>query len=119
MSEVISITVPDPLLDRLMTQSKATRRPIEEMVVAALRDSFPAPPANLPQGIHAELSSLESLTNEELEEVLYATDSGSPQEAASYVPGDAGDLLMLRKAYAAVLLRWRGEQVVSPELPSH
>ena len=32
---------------------------------------------------------------------------------ATYSPGDAGDRLMLRKAYAGLLLQWRGHQLPS------
>jgi hypothetical protein len=115
MSEVISILVPDQLLERLNRQAEAACRPVEEMVVAALADSIPAPPMHLPDDIRKELSVLETFSDEALRDL--ARSVMRSDELPAYTPGDASDLLMLRKAYALVLLKWRGHALETTDVP--
>jgi predicted transcriptional regulator len=115
MSEVISIVVPEQLLERLNRQAEAARRPVEEMVVAALADSIPTPPKHLPDDIRKELSVLETLSDDALRQM--AASVMNSDEGPAYTPGDASDLLMLRKAYALVLLKWRGHALQTVDVP--
>lgn len=107
MSQTISINVPDQLLERLCHLARATDRPVEELVVSTLAESMPRPPTELPVEIRDELLALESLSDKELMEAAQATLGPEPLPF-SYTPGDASDRLALRKAYALVLLKWRG-----------
>lgn len=112
MSEVISIAVPDPLFDRLSRQAKASSRPVEDVVVSALSESIPEPPAHLPDEIRRQLSALETLSDNDLRTVASSV-LNDKIEVKGYQPGDVGDLLMLKKAYARVVLRWRGCDIQS------
>jgi hypothetical protein len=113
MSHVLSITVPDQLLDRLNRLALATDQPVEEVVVSTLTESVPEPPANLPADIRGELLDLETLSSAELLAVAQAT-LKTEDVPATYRPGDVTDRLALRKAYALVLLKWRHRRL--PEL---
>jgi len=113
MSQTLSINVPDQLLDRLHRLARASDRPVEELVVSALDESVPRPPPNLPQEICEELSLLETLSNRDLVEVAQST-LKADEVPSLYQPGDVTDRSALRKAYALVLLKWRGRPL--PEL---
>jgi len=110
VSQTLSIQVPQLLLDRLHRLAAAAHRPVEELVVEALNDAVPTPPPGLPIDLHRELESLETLPDQALWQAARAT--MAPNDVpASYSPGDAGDRLMLRKAYALALLKWRGHSL--------
>jgi predicted transcriptional regulator len=116
MSQTISINVPDQLLERLYHLAKATDRPVEELVVSTLAESMPRPPTALPTEIRDELLALESFSDKELMEV--AQETLSPEAVPpSYTPGDVADRLALRRAYALVLLKWRGRPLPDLEGP--
>ena len=110
MSQALSIQVPQPLLDRLHRLAAAAHRPVEELVVETLSDSVPTPPPGLPPDLLRELEDLEVLSDETLWETARAT-LATHDVPATYSPGDAGDRLMLRRAYALALLKWRGHSV--------
>jgi len=101
------------LLDRLRRLAKASDQPVEELVVSALDESVPRPPPNLPQEICEELSLLETLSNRDSVEVAQST-LKADEVPSLYQRGDVTDRLTLRKAYALVLLKWRGRPL--PEL---
>jgi len=111
MSENLTITVPEPLLTRLNRFAQAVQRPVEEVVLSTLRDSIPAPPQGLPADIRDELSALELLSDEELLRTAHSILRQDEGLSTAYVPGEAPDRLALRKAYAFVLLKWRGRPV--------
>jgi hypothetical protein len=117
MSQMLSINVPDQLLDRLNRLAQAAARPVEELVVATLNESVPHPPANLPPEICEELTRLERMSDEELGHVARST-LRSEDIPAAYQPGDVTDQLALRKAYALVLWKWRGHSLDELELQS-
>lgn len=110
MSEMLSINVPDPLLERLTRLARAAQRPVEELVITTLNDSVPSPPATLSPVFRDELISLETLSDQDLLEVvgLRLEPNAVP---TPYQPGDATDRLALRKAYALVLLKCRGHSL--------
>jgi hypothetical protein len=115
MSQMLSINVPDQLLDRLNRLAEAASRPVEELVVSTLIDSVPHPPADSPPEIRQELAGLEQLADKELRDVAQST--LQPEELpATYQPGDVTDRLALRKAYALVLWKWRGHSLDELEL---
>jgi len=131
MSEqTVAIHMPDPLYQRLQRLAKASRRPLENLVVQTLDANVPTLPENLPQSVQEELASLELLSDEELWQVaesqydtqrVYSrllqknsremlTDVEQTQLNKHY---DAVNRLTLRKAYAYVLLKWRGHRLPS------
>jgi hypothetical protein len=110
MSQMLSINVPDQLLDRLNRLAQAAARPVEELIVSTLNESVPHPPANLPPEIREELTRLERMSDEELGDVARSM-LRSVDIPAAYQPGDVTDQLALRKAYALVLWKWRGHSL--------
>jgi len=107
MSQTISINVPDQLLERLHRMARAADRPVEELVVLALNESIPRPPAGLPTEIRDELLHLETLSDKNLVELAQTT-LKTEDLPTSYAPGEPADRLALLKAYALVLLKSRG-----------
>lgn len=129
MSHPMTLTLPDPLYEPIRRIAQATNRPLEEVVLTALRASLP-PLDGLPPEIADELVRLEELDDGALEELLYQTAPPAEQEeiedlleqsqAGTLTDAERGRLLalregadrvMLRKARAAVLLRFRGRHV--------
>jgi hypothetical protein len=108
MSQSLTITVPDPLLNRLNRLAQAAQRPIEDMVLSTLAESIPEPPGGLPADIRDELAALETLSDNDLLHVATASRAHGELSDIPYSPGDETDRLALRKAYAIVLLKWRG-----------
>ena len=131
MSEpVIPIPMPELLYHRLQRLSELTRRPLESLVVQTLNVHIPHLPEDLPEDVQAELIALEKLDDDALWHV--ANSKVTPDQRAEYgrlldkkrlgrittseqamldEHYQEGDKLMLRKAYASVLLKWRGHKL--------
>ena len=129
MAQTITITVPDNFILPLQRAAKATRQPLEKLLSNALQASLP-PLESLPLNIRKELEKLESLNDKALREVIKESASPAFQTRLSNLLSKhqfselsaadrkqltslqtQADLLMLRKARAAVLLRFRGKRV--------
>ncbi len=129
MAQTITITVPDSFILPLQRAARATRQPMEKLLANALQASLPSL-ESLPLQIRQELEKLELLNDSALREAI--KESGSPalqtklgkllckSQDNELSPTDRkrlttlqteADLLMLRKARAAVLLRFRGKRV--------
>ena len=127
MSTAIMLDLPEILYQRLVSAAKATQRPLEEVVLRALRVGSPPGWEDAPEEVQAELSTLDRLDDDSLYRV--ARERWSPADVARYdellerhADGrlsqeergelaqmrEAHDRLVLRKAHAAALLRWRG-----------
>ena len=133
-TDTVAIQVPQAVYRRLERLAQLTRRPLESLIVQALSSNLPPLPDDLPAAQRDALVALEGLSDDELWAV---TRSAMPQrdqerfaalrdqrlagtldpaeEAALDQFAQAADLLTLRKAYAAVLLRWRGHQLPTPD----
>src|SRR6266545_111576 len=85
-TETIPIQVPEALYRRLERLAALTHRPVESLVVQTLSSSIPPLPDDLPPPTRDAQTSLDRLTQD-------------------------ADLRTLRKAYAAVLLKWRGHRL--------
>lgn len=129
MPETVTLTLPDTVLEPLKRTAQAVHQPIEQLLVAALESSLP-PMEGLPDDVIEDLTALETLDNEALALVMRETvpsetqavlsellerqqrDSltASEQEQLASLQQEA-DLVMLRKARAAVLLRFRGKRL--------
>ncbi len=112
MSETIAIDMPDAVMDRFRRAAESAKRPVQELLVNALSNFAPKPPDGLPHEIRLELEGLESKSDQELQQVFDETMDA--HSLSDYSEGDDGDRLMMRKAYAGVLLQWRGCEL--PEL---
>jgi hypothetical protein len=129
-TDTVAIQVPEPLYHRLQRLADLTQRPLESLVVQALSSSIPLLPDDLPAAMRDALLALENLSDSELQRVANTTFSTeqyerlaalrekhqtstlaeSEQATLDHLLQEA-DLLTLRKAYAAVLLKWHGHQL--------
>jgi hypothetical protein len=126
MSQTITLELPDNFLKPLKRTAKVTKQPIETLLLNHLQTSLP-PIEDLPKDLAANLTLLENLDDSELKTVLRETVSLKTQEKISNLLAKRkeqtltatesktlenlqkeADLTMLRKARAAVLLRFRG-----------
>lgn len=125
----ITLTLPDSLYRPVRRLAQTTHKPMEKVLLTALQSSLP-PLDDLPLDLAEELAELETQNSENLRQVLLETvlpdqqetlDSllyrnqlgiltNAEQEQLTYLQR-AADLVMLRKARAAVLLRFRGERL--------
>ena len=129
-SLTVHLTAPE--LRRLQRVAEIARRPVDEIVADTLRATLPPLLEEVPVAMRKSLQSLEGFDNEQLHQELKA------QVAAISLPKyDAllaakamrplneqeqqeltvlrlqSDEVMFRKAYAALLLKWRGQRVPS------
>jgi hypothetical protein len=129
MSQTITLELPDRFFQPLQRTAKATNSPIETLLLKALQNSLP-PLDGLPDDIAENLTLLESVSNEKLLRILRETVPAKIQKEISRLLSKnsesqlteleknslvnlqkKADLVMLRKARAAVLLRFRGSRL--------
>jgi hypothetical protein len=129
MSQTITLNLPDGFFQPILRVAQATRQPVEQLLLKALQASLP-PLEGLPREITENLTVLETLDDQSLRAVMSETVpadqaeqihellerqqegalSDSEKTQLEHLQRNA-DLVMLRKARAAVLLRFRGERV--------
>jgi hypothetical protein len=109
-----------------------TQRPLESLIVQTLSSTLPLLPDDLHEPSRQALLQLEALSDDELWQVERSTFPSDQyeryrvlreQQRAAVLSAEAqstleqlaqaADLLTLRKAYAAVLLKWRGHRLPS------
>jgi hypothetical protein len=131
-TETMTIQVPEVLYRRLERLAALTHRPLESLVVQTLSSSIPPLPDDLPPPAREALTALEGLNDDALWQVIRGTFPDDHYEqlvelreryrAGTLLPDEQAffdrlmqeaDLLTLRKAYAAVLLKWRGHRLPS------
>jgi hypothetical protein len=125
-----AVEIPPALYQRLQRVADLTHQPVDELVRRALEAGVPPLPEDLPETMRADLLALEDLDEQALWEVAQCrvSDADSQRHEALLEKSNAGaitlderqtliqlrqaaDRLMLRKAYAVVLLKWRGYRV--------
>jgi hypothetical protein len=129
MSQNVTLTLPDSFFQPIQRTAQATSQPIEELLLHALQASLP-PLEGLPDDIIENLTALETLDEQSLWRVMAETVPAElqrklsglleRQQSASLTVAEReqltalqrqADLVMLRKARAAVLLRFRGKRI--------
>jgi hypothetical protein len=130
MPQTITLNLPDNFAQPLQRVALAARLPVEQLLLRALQATLPPLDNDLPPAMRENLTALETLDDARLWRVLRET---VPARAAAKLhkllaeqqerPLDEGeqsalarlqeqaDLVMLRKARAAVLLRFRGQRI--------
>lgn len=125
----ITLAIPDNLYNHVHRLAEASRKSVETLLLNALQTSLPSL-EGLPAGMIRELTDLENRDAGELGKVLLETVPQDQQEMLESLlhrnqldiltPPEkeqlaslqqAADMVMLRKARAAVLLRFRGERL--------
>lgn len=126
----MAIQMPQSLYRRLERLAEISRRPLENVVVQTLDSSVPPLPDDLPEEMRGDLLALEALDDDALWQVARGTVSPERQEQHRLLLEKnrlgtiaeseretlvqlrrEADQLMLRKAYAYVLLKWRGHRL--------
>jgi hypothetical protein len=129
-TEALTIRVSSAEARKLRRVSEISGRPIDDVVSETLRVTLPLLPEDLPIAVSADLRDLELQSNDELLRTLFAQlDEGRVSRYDALLDKNAkGDLntaerhelealraeadaLMFRKAYAALVLKWRGQYV--------
>lgn len=129
MAQTATLEWPDAIYQPAQRAAEATRRPLRDVPVNALRASLP-PVEDLPPALIADLFSLENLNDDELERVMISRVPDDhhrtlnrllrKNKTGKLTPSDQrhfaalqheANRIMLRKARAAVLLRFRGHRL--------
>jgi hypothetical protein len=129
MAQTITLAIPDKLYAPIKRSAAGTNQSIEAVVLNALQASLP-PLEGLPPEIMDELVQLETLDNEALRQVLLEFISPDQQEVLQELLDKKredslsvkeqeeltqlhkeAEKIMLRKARAGVLLRFRGQRL--------
>jgi hypothetical protein len=129
MSQTITLTLPDNFFQPLQRTARAMNQPIEEVLLHALQASLPSL-EGLPDDLLENLTALEMLDDQSLWQVMGERVPATLQRALSNLLDRQqsvtltdvqqqqltalqrqADLVMLRKARAAVLLRFRGKRI--------
>jgi len=129
MSQIITLHLPESFVQPLERTMRATNQPLEQLLLTALQTALP-PLEGLSPEFVADLEALELLDDDQLRHVLTETvATQTQQEISSLLQKQASeslaeaeqarlsalqkqaDLVMLRKARAAVLLRFRGHRL--------
>lgn len=129
-TDMVAVQVPASLYQRLERLSILTKQPLEALLAQTLSAGLPPLPDDLPNTMRDALQALEQLDATALEQVVrdQMPDTEAEQFAELRERRRAGvitvpeqqtldalshdaDLRMLRKAYAAVLLKLRGQPV--------
>jgi hypothetical protein len=131
-TEMMTIQVPELLYRRLERLAALTHRPLESLVLQTLSSSIPPLPDDLPPPTRDALTALEDLGDDTLWQLTRSTFPDHQYEqftalreqrrAGALTPDEQAnldrltaeaDLLTLQKAYAGVLLKWRGHRLPS------
>ncbi|MBU0511230.1 MAG: hypothetical protein KKD28_12380 [Chloroflexi bacterium] len=129
MNQTITITLPNTLFQPIQRISKATNQPVETLLLDALHASLPSL-TGLPDDLIQDLAQLDSLNNDALRKVMLEIIPAETRKQVQQLllKNQAGllqkdersqlenlqrqiDKVALRKARAAVLLRFRGQRI--------
>ncbi|MFQ5435258.1 MAG: hypothetical protein ACE5FD_10325 [Anaerolineae bacterium] len=119
--------MPKSLFHFLERQAQQTRQPIEKLVAQSVAGNLPPSVDNAPPEKQADLLALQWLPTDQLQQI--ANEQVAPTEQARHTHllaqdtltddervelaqlRQQADWLMLRKAYAWAVLRWRGQPI--------
>ncbi len=131
-TQQITIELPEPVIRQLMRIAAATQQSIETLVTQSVLSNLPPSVENAPPELQVEFLAMQTLEMEDLLAIAHTQVSPSQRDRhiellqkneAAQISVDerqelaslrqAADHLMLRKAYAWSLLRWRGQRLPS------
>ncbi len=134
----VTVELAEPIFRQLTRMAEVTHQSLEALVAQSIASNLPPFPENAPPEIQADLLQLPTLSIDELLKAAQAQVEPSQQErhqqlleknqAGQLTPVEQQELtelrttverLMLRKAYAWSVLRWRGYRLPAlEELPA-
>jgi len=126
----INLELPSALYQRLVEMAEASQQPLTDIVIQSIQTGLPPSLEHVPDRFRDDLKALNQLSDDVLwdvadrdladdkaaryEELLIKNQQGAltenEQQALDTLREEA-DLLMLRRAYAAALLKWRGHPI--------
>ncbi len=128
---VLTLELPDDVYERVKRAAKGMNQPLEKALVNIVRAASPSL-ERVPAAYRAELEAMEDLGDEELRRILQSRPSPAKHRRLEQLldknqRGELtdredhalvklrldGDRLMLRRSYAALLLKYRGHRVPS------
>ncbi len=131
--EIVTLKLPENLYRRLVSHAVATSRPLEDVILHALTVGSPPVWEDVPEEFQTSLAEMDRLDDETLWGIvrdrkvapemsryddLLEKKNQESLSAAEHLEltrlRSEADQFMLRKAHAAVLLRWRGHPVPNP-----
>ena len=126
-TQSVTLQLSEPIFRYLQQVASATQRPLEQVVRQSIEGNLPPSVDSMPFEMHGELLALQALSVEQLrrvaagqiaqneqdrhQELLQRNSLGvlsSAEQGELAVLRQSADRLMLRKAYAWAVLRWRG-----------
>lgn len=126
----VTIELPDAIFHRFVQIAEATQQPLEDLIAQSVVSNLPPSAENAPIELRAELTEMQTLSVDELLAIAQAqadpTQHGyhvqllENNQVGELAPEDqkeldslrqAADRLMLRKAYAWSILRWKGHRI--------
>ncbi|NJS13215.1 MAG: hypothetical protein HC789_24005, partial [Microcoleus sp. CSU_2_2] len=129
-TQQVTIELPEPIFRQLTNIARATQQSVEALAVQSVVSNLPPSVENAPPEIQSELLKMQNLSIEELlaiartlvepaahqrhVELLEKNQESllAPEERQELTNLRlAADFLMLRKAYAWSVLRWRGHRL--------
>ena len=133
----VTIELPEPVFRQLTRIAEVTHQPVEVLVAQSVISNLPPSVDNASPELQLEVLRMQSLSTEELvkiaqalvepeqherqTELLAKNEEGlltTEEQQELFALRQAADQLMLRKAYAWSLLRWRGQRIPAlKELP--
>jgi hypothetical protein len=130
---VLTLELPEDIYERVRRAAKGMNQPVEKALVDIVRAATPSL-EKVPVEYRAELEGLEDLSDDalwkiarsgptlarqrRLERLLDQNRRGELTDRERRALGELrrdGDRLMLRRSYAALLLKYRGHRIPNPE----
>jgi hypothetical protein len=130
----ITIDLPESIFHRFVLMAEATQQPLEDLIAQSVVNNLPPSAANAPLEMRAELSEMQTLNVDELLAIAQThananqyenhvqlleknqTESLSAEDRRELTNlRQTADRLMLRKAYAWAILRWKGYRIPQPQ----
>jgi hypothetical protein len=126
----ITIELPESIFHRFVQIAEATHQPLEDLITQSVVSNLPPSAENAPLALRAELMEMQTLSVDELLAIAQTQANAIQHEnhvqlleknqAGGLPPEEQKDLtdlrqtadrLMLRKAYAWAILRWKGHRI--------
>ena len=136
--QAINLQLPPSLYQRLVEAAEASHQSLTEVVIQSIRAGLPPSLEHVPERFQDDLRTLNQLSDDLLwgvadcdladdkaklyEQLLVKNQQGRLEENEQLTLDtlrEEADLLMLRRAYASALLKWRGHRIPRlDELPT-
>jgi hypothetical protein len=126
----ITIELPESIFHRFAQMAEATQQPLEDLIAQSVVNNLPPSAANAPLEMRAELAEMQTLSVDDLLAIAQTQANAIQNEnhiqlleknQAGILPPEeqkdltdmrqTADRLMLRKAYAWAILRWKGHRI--------